>query len=121
MEAALNGTARELVEPIAPPAGSLFVVKARHSIFYQTPLDYTLRQQGIDRLILVGQVTEQCILYSALDGHVRRFDIVIPRDCVAHIHEGLADAALQMMDTNMRAHVVTGEEALEVAREPYQS
>ena len=46
---------------------------------------------------------------------------MIPRDCVAHIHEGLADAALQMMETNMRAHVVTGEEALEVAREPYQS
>jgi len=121
VEAALNGTARELVEPIAPPAGSLFVVKACHSIFYQTPLDYMLRQQDIDRLILVGQVTEQCILYSALDGHVRHFDIVIPRDCVAHIHEGLADAALQMMETNMRAHVVTGEEALEVAREPYRS
>ncbi|MDQ6745822.1 MAG: cysteine hydrolase [Actinomycetota bacterium] len=116
VEAALNGTARELVEPIAPPAGSLFVVKARHSIFYQTPLEYMLRQQDIDHLILVGQVTEQCILYSALDGHVRHFDIVIPRDCVAHIHEGLADAALRMMETNMGAHVVPSEQALDAAQ-----
>lgn len=32
-------------------------------------------------------------------------DIIVPRDAVAHIHEHLADAALQMMKTNMRAKI----------------
>jgi nicotinamidase-related amidase len=38
-----------------------------HSTFYETPLEYLLDQMGIGRLVLSGQVTEQCILYSALD------------------------------------------------------
>jgi nicotinamidase-related amidase len=51
-------------------------------------------------------VTEQCILYSALDAYVRHFDIAVPPDAVAHIDQGLADAALKMMETNMRAELV---------------
>jgi nicotinamidase-related amidase len=94
------------------------VVKARHSIFYQTQLEYLLREEQIDRLILAGQVTEQCILYSALDAYVRHFELVIPRDCVAHIQEDLAQAALKMMASNMRAGVVAGRDALDFAKEP---
>src|SRR5689334_24713878 len=51
-----------------------FVVKARHSIFYETQLEYLLRQEEIERIVLTGQVTEQCILYSALDAYVRHFE-----------------------------------------------
>ncbi len=116
VEKALDGTAPDLVRPIAPPAGTPFVVKARHSIFYQTQLEYMLRQEEIGQLVLAGQVTEQCILYSALDGYVRHFEIVVPSDCVACIHPGLADAALEMMGVNMRAHVVAGEESLATVR-----
>jgi nicotinamidase-related amidase len=72
----------------------------------------------IDRLILAGQVTEQCILYSALDAYVRHFGLVIPRDCVAHIQEDLAQAALKMMRSNMRAEIVTGRDALDAANDP---
>jgi nicotinamidase-related amidase len=103
---ALEGQAPELVEPIAPPEGTPFVVKARHSIFYGTQVDYLLRQVEADPVLLTGQVTEQCILYSALDAYVRHFNVVVPRDCVARIHPDLADAALRMMEVNMRARVV---------------
>jgi nicotinamidase-related amidase len=105
VERALKGRAPELVEPIAPPPDVGFVVKARHSIFYQTQLEYLLRQEEIERIVLVGQVAEQCILYSALDAYVRHFAVAVPRDAVAHIHDDLADAALQMMGRNMRADV----------------
>ena len=55
--------------------------------------------------MLVGQVTEQCILYSALDAYVRRFSVAVPHDAVAGIHPDLADAALRMMKRNMRADI----------------
>jgi nicotinamidase-related amidase len=112
---ALDGKAPYLVEPIVPDEEMPFVVKARHSIFYQTLLEYMLRQSGIDRIVLAGQVTEQCILYSALDGYVRHFSVVVSRDCVAHIDEGFAEAALRMMQRNMHADVAsTVDEALEL-------
>jgi nicotinamidase-related amidase len=105
LESALSGEFGKLVEPIAPKDDSMFVVKARHSIFYQTPLEYLLGQERIDKIVLVGQVTEQCILYSALDAYIRHIEVRVPCDAVAHIHEDLAEAALKMMERNMSADV----------------
>lgn len=104
---ALNGARGDLVEPLLPPEGADFVIKARHTIFYMTPLEYLLGQKEIDHLILTGQVTEQCILYSALDAYVRHLEVTVPRDGVAHIHEDLADAALAMMERNMSADITS--------------
>ncbi len=56
-------------------------------------------------MVLCGQVTEQCILYSALDAHIRHFDVSLAPEAVAHIDADLADAALRMMEHNMSAHV----------------
>jgi nicotinamidase-related amidase len=103
---AMDGARPDLVEPVLPPSEVDFVIKARHTIFYMTPLEYLLGQREIGRLVLTGQVTEQCILYSALDAYVRHYEVVVPSDGVAHIHEPLADAALAMMKRNMDAHVV---------------
>ncbi|GAA3374385.1 cysteine hydrolase [Streptomyces racemochromogenes] len=105
LEAALAGPHADLVEPVRPDEESLFVVKARHSVFYETPLAYLLGRLGVGRLVLCGQVTEQCVLYSALDAHVRHLDVTVGRDAVAHIHRDLADAALRMMEVNMAAEV----------------
>lgn len=101
--AAMDGAAASVVDPLLPPPDLPFIVKARHSVFYGTQLEYMLRQHDVTRLVLTGQVTEQCILYSALDAYVRHFEVVVPRDAVAHIHEDLAQAALRMMRINMRA------------------
>lgn len=105
VERALGGPDPSLVEPIVPGPDLPFVVKARHSVFYQTQLDYLLRSNDVERVVLAGQVTEQCILYSALDAYVRRYEVIVARDAVAHIHADLADAALRMMAVNMRATV----------------
>ena len=107
LEEALAGEYASLIEPIVPDDEAMFVVKARHSIFFETPLGYLVDQKGIDRLILAGQVTEQCILYSALDAYVRHLEVSIPTDAVAHIYEDLAEAALKMMERNMRAELVS--------------
>jgi len=100
---ALEGERPDLVEPLLPPDGADFVLKARHTIFYGTPLEYLLWQREVENIVLVGQVTEQCILYSALDAYVRHYQVTVPRDCVAHIHDDLAQAACRMMERNMKA------------------
>ena len=61
---------------------------------------------GNQRVVLVGQVTEQCILYSALDGYIRhsrwrsrptRWRTSTPTS---------RHAALRMMELNMHARLV---------------
>jgi nicotinamidase-related amidase len=103
VERALNGERPDLVKPIAPTDPVPFLPKGRHSIFYQTALDHLLRIENVERLVLTGQVTEQCILYSALDAYLRGYRLVVPPDGVAHIDEHLAQAALEMMERNMHA------------------
>jgi nicotinamidase-related amidase len=112
VDEALNGRHPELVEPIKPPEGVPFVQKVRHSAFYSSALEYLLRANEIDTLILAGQDTEQCILYSPLDAYVRHFNVRIPTDAVVPIDPALGDAALQMMERNMGAELVPAAEAL---------
>jgi nicotinamidase-related amidase len=106
VRAALDGARPDLVKPILPAPECLRLTKVRHSAFYATQLDYLLQQMKPDRLVITGQVTEQCVLYTALDAYVRHYDVVVPPDAVAHIDAGLGEAALAMMRRNMRAELV---------------
>ncbi|MEA2409857.1 MAG: hypothetical protein QOC77_418 [Thermoleophilaceae bacterium] len=108
---ALDGKRPDLVEPIAPREPVPFLPKGRHSIFYETALAHLLSVNDVERIVLVGQVTEQCILYSALDGYIRGYEVVVPRDAVAHIDPQLADAALKMMERNLHADVTAAAQA----------
>lgn len=111
VRAAVEGARPDLVLPIAPDKGCRVMTKVRHSAFYATPLDYLLKRLEVEKVILAGQVTEQCILYSALDAYVRHYPLTVVRDGVAHIDRALGDAALRMMECNMRATIVAAEEA----------
>jgi nicotinamidase-related amidase len=112
VDAALQGRRPDLVEPIVPDAGCSFLTKVRHSAFYATPLDYLLGRLEVGRIVLAGQVTEQCILYSALDGYIRHLDVVVPPNAVAHILPELGEAALKMMQRNMGADLIPVEKCL---------
>ncbi len=103
---ALHGAQPDLVEPIVPAKGCRVMSKVRHSAFYSTPLEYLLGRLGTRRLILTGQVTEQCILYTALDAYVRHYQVLVPTDAVAHIDAELGAAALTMMERNMNAQLI---------------
>ena len=107
----MDGEHKDLVEPILPDEETAFVVKARHSIFYETPLAYLLSQEEIDHLVLIGTATEQCILYSALDAYVRHLDMTVVRDGCAGIDDELTEASFKLMERFMNAKVVTSQEA----------
>lgn len=112
VESALGGARPDLVKPIVPDENCRFLMKVRHSAFYATPLGYLLSQLGTKTVILTGQVTEQCILYSALDAYIRHFEVVVARDCIAAIDDELGQAALRMMESNMRAQLADAADCL---------
>lgn len=112
VRSALDGARPDLVKPILPSEHCRVLTKVRHSAFYATALAYLLGRLETKRLILTGQVTEQCILYTALDAYVRHFPVVIPTDTIAHIDAGLGAAALKMMEQNMDADLTTAADCL---------
>ena len=112
VSSALNGARPDLVKPIAPSQEFRVMTKVRHSAFYATALAYLLNRLDTKRLIITGQVTEQCILYTALDAYVRHFPVVIPVDAVAGIDPDLGAAAIKMMERNMSAEITTAADCL---------
>jgi nicotinamidase-related amidase len=106
VRSALDGARPDLVKPIVPDKDCRFLIKVRHSAFYATALGYLLGRLETKRVVLTGQVTEQCILYTALDAYVRHYPVVVAPDVVAHIDADLGDAALRMMQQNMSAEIV---------------
>jgi nicotinamidase-related amidase len=105
VQRALEGERPDLVKPFVPASDRMFLIKVRHSAFFSTPLDYLLGRLGTRRVVITGQVTEQCVLYTALDAYVRHLEIRVPPDAVAHIDPELGSAALRMMASNMRAEL----------------
>jgi nicotinamidase-related amidase len=112
VRSALAGERPDLVEPILPDDDCRLLMKVRHSAFYSTPLGYLLGQLATRRVIITGQVTEQCILYTALDAYVRHFEVVIACDAVAHIDDSLRSAALSMIERNMGGVLLTAAQCL---------
>ena len=113
VERRLGGRARRPVRADrARRRRRLFVVKARHSIFYETAARVPAAQRRrSSRLVLVGQVTEQCILYSALDAYIRHFEVVVPpRRASPRSTRELHEAALEMMRINMDADLTPAAE-----------
>ena len=72
-----------LIEALPPERDDYNLLKPQHSAFYNTPLEVLLPQLGVDRVVLAGIATDQCILASAIDGRMRQLEVVVAGDGTA--------------------------------------
>lgn len=80
----LGGQAAALLEALpTDPRHDHFVAKSQHSGFFETELQTRLRLLHVDHLSLTGVAADICVLATAFDAHMRRFDLSVPCDCVA--------------------------------------
>lgn len=95
-----------LIDQLQPdPTADHFVLKPMHSAFFQTPLEFLLQQLKATTLILTGVATEICVLFTANDAHMRRYRVIVPRDCVASERNTDRVQALRLMGRLLHADV----------------
>lgn len=88
---------RPVVEQLVPEADDYFVLKPKHSAFFQSNLEILLNYLGVNTLILTGLAGDICVLFSANDAYMRDYHLVVPADCVAsNTPEDNAYALLQI-------------------------
>jgi nicotinamidase-related amidase len=75
--------------------------KRRLSAFYPTDLDFLLRNQKIQTVVLDGGFTDCCILNTAFDAANRDYRVVVLRDLVRGTDESLETAALAMVSLHL--------------------
>lgn len=74
--------------------------KKRLSVFYATDLELLLRNLGIKRIVLIGCMTDCCILNAAFDGSNRDFRVIVPKDLTRGTKE-LEESAYQIISLHL--------------------
>ena len=98
-----NVKGKAIAKLLTPDDRDYFVLKPKHSAFYSTSLDLLLRYLKADTLILTGIAGNICVLFTASDGYMRDFNLVIPQDCVASETEADNQHALAYMSKVLKA------------------
>jgi nicotinamidase-related amidase len=88
-------------EPIAkllrPDDEDYFVLKAKHSGFYNNQLDLLISYLQVKTVVIAGFTTDICVLFTASDAYLRDLDILIPPDCSAAVTTEYHERALEHM------------------------
>lgn len=86
-----------VLEHLAPGDDDLFILKPKHSAFYQTPLPSVLEALQARSLVVCGIATEACVMATAMDAHMRDYAVRVPSNAVASASPARHRAALLLL------------------------
>lgn len=93
-----------LINQIKPDDNDYFLIKPMHSAFYETALHTLLQELQVNQLILTGIAGNICVLFTANDAYMRKYDLWIPEDCLASASPEDNQYALTMMNNVLKAN-----------------
>lgn len=96
---------RQIVQLLAPTPEDYFMFKPMHSAFFGTPLHTLLHRLKIGKLIATGITSHQCVLFTAMDAHVREFEVIVASDCIAAAAAADTKHALYILSHALMAKV----------------
>jgi nicotinamidase-related amidase len=77
-------SAVEILDALAPQAGDVVIDKHRYSAFHGTRLAQMLHRRGIRHLVVMGVLTDVCVLTSLFDAYQHDFQLTLVADaCTA--------------------------------------
>jgi nicotinamidase-related amidase len=106
---------RDVARILQPGEDDYFVLKPKHSAFFDTTLDTLLEYLETDTVILTGISGNICVLFSANDAYMRDLRLYVPSDCTVSNTTDENDYALRQMQTVLKADI-TSSDALDLVR-----
>lgn len=97
---------KRLAELLAPAEDDYFVLKPKHSAFFETTLETLLRYLNVKRLILTGVTGDICVLITASDAYMRDYELYVPVDCIASVEKEENDHAIDYMERVLKVKTV---------------
>ena len=102
---------------LRPTARDYFVLKPKHSGFFDTTLDTLLETLRIRRVILTGIAGNICVLFTANDAYMRDYKIFAPSDCIVSNTTVDNNHALRQIKTVLKGNVaVSGRLCFQASR-----
>lgn len=72
-----------ILDELAPAEDDIVIVKRRYSGFFETDLDATLEEIGVDHLVVTGCTTSICVDSTVRDAMFRDYRCLVLEDCTA--------------------------------------
>jgi ureidoacrylate peracid hydrolase len=89
--AAKGSREAEVIDELAPLDNEIVIPKTSSSLFNSTNFEYVLRNLGVEYLMVMGMITDQCVETTVRDGCDRGFLMTLVEDACAagseHRHE----------------------------------
>lgn len=96
----------KVIPEVAPQGDEMVVPKTSSGVFNSTNMDYLLRNLGIENVIVVGFVTDQCVDMAIRDGADRGYYMICAHDACASYSEQRHAAALSAFGGYCRLQTV---------------
>jgi ureidoacrylate peracid hydrolase len=104
------GSKGQALVPTLQSQVDVCVNKVAYSAFFNTQLDWVLRRNGVDTLLIAGIVTNGGVASTARDAHMRDYQVMVLADGCAAFSEEAHQTSLKDMGT--LAQVIRIEQAL---------
>lgn len=101
---------RPVVSRLTPEEDDYFVLKPKHSAFFQTNLEILLKYLGAGSLILTGMAADICVLFTANEAYMRDFRVIVPPDCIASETPEQTEQAVLLMRRVLKAEIIQSTE-----------
>lgn len=92
--------------------GDFVIPKRRYDAFFQTDLDLTLRELGVDTLVVFGCDTNICVMQTLAGAFYRGYKTVVPADACGTFLIGTQEAGLEYFTRCFDSRVVSAESVL---------
>ena len=107
---AASSPGRRVSRRMRPTSRDYFVLKPKHSGFYDTTLETLLEDLKIRRVIVTGIAGNICVLFTANDAYMRGLKIWAPADCIVSNTAEDNDAALRQIEIVLKGDVTPSTE-----------
>ncbi len=101
-----NTEGSKIIEDLKPEGNDIIVRKKTFSGFFNTNLDEILQKLSVKKLIVTGNVTNICILYTVAGAVMRGYKVDVVKDAVIGLNRKDHEFALEQMNKILKANIV---------------
>ncbi len=90
--------AAEFIPQVKPKVDEIIISKTASGVFNSTNIDYILKNLNVDKLVIVGVLTNECIETAVRDASDKSYSVYLVEDGTAAFNEDLHRSSLRTLD-----------------------
>jgi nicotinamidase-related amidase len=100
----------QVIDELEPQKGDYYIKKRTYDAFFGTDLDLLLRQKGVKEVLIVGTVSNICVLHTAGKARLSGYSVVLAEDAVSALNPFDQALALRQASFLYQAKIVNSKD-----------